>query len=856
MFADKLSRTQLQILPLLPIFLTELLSASAAPHFIQYIHPLPDSRYVSAKSSIILRFQNAVAVDPSAIYFDVHGSLSGAHQGNIIRSGNRSSLVFKPENPFTPDESITVTLHHQSLTDGVCTHQFHVSGVKDQEALNRQAQKMIEDEIDPGASQNLQTCGEVTTLNGVTVPSDFPVIEIEGDPENTAPGKIFTAFREKYIAILQNDGTPYYYQKSRDFLMDFKVQPNGMLSRNVDNNFTNEHFYVTMDSSFNIVDTFTVVHGYATNHHDFLLLPNGHALMIANDSQIIDMSEVVEGGRSDMTVAGNHIQEVDADNEIVWEWLCWDHYNVEDAVHEDLTGSWVDYTHMNSIAVDYDSNLVVSCRNLSECSKINWKTGDFIWRMGGVHNEFEFINDTDMNSYQHMFKPVHDKPNHYTLFDNGNYHNPRYSRAVEFFVDTEAMTVEKVWEYRAAPDYRVDWLGGVQRLSNNNTLICWGGHALPFATEVSPDGELLYQATSAMNIASYRSYRFDWQGVSDEPYLLAETDGEKITLIMNKFGDMDVNYYKIYSGPSETQLTFSDTTSQTRYDLVELTARTDYYFQVTAVNGSGIESPPSEIEHVYIDFLGPHGEIIENGAFRNGDAYWEFAVSGDAEATAAVEAGRYHVSIERAGALPENIHVKQGGIPLYQGQTYVFEFHASGETARTIEALIQDNDPPFTNYGHIGFTYILDQRIHFTYTFTMEDETDFEAEVLFNCGAHSADVYLDNISLSVTTPVPEIPHDQKLNNRFQLNQNYPNPFNGMTKIGYTLYSPGHVHIRIYNALGQIVQTENLSNQTAGHHAFHLKPSALATGLYFYQMDFRAENQTMQYSEMKKMIYIQ
>ncbi|NQT26833.1 aryl-sulfate sulfotransferase, partial [candidate division KSB1 bacterium] len=707
----------------------------------------------------------------------------------------------------------------------------------------------------PTSSADIQTYGEVTTINGVTVPSDFPILEIEGDPENTASGMIFTAFRERYIAILQNDGTPYYYLRSGDFLMDFKVQPNGMLSRNVDNNITHEHYFLTMDSNFNVADTFSASPGYVTDHHEFQLLPNGHGLLIARDTQYIDLSDKVDGGRSNVQIIGHNIQELDENNELVWLWRCWDHYDVEDAIHENLTGSSIDFTHINSVAMDYDSNLVISSRNQSECAKINWKTGDFIWRMGGVNNEFDFI-DTDMNSYQHMFRPVSNKPNHYTVFDNGNTHDPRYTRAVEFRVDTVQMIVEKVWEYRANPDFRVDWLGSVQRLPNENTLICWGGHSMPFATEVNSTGDLLYQAIAGINIASYRSYRFDWQGISDEPYLITESTGEQITLIFNKFGDTDVDYYKIYSGPSKTGLIFLDTTSLTRYDLFELTSYTHYYFQVTAVNGSGIESLPSMVEHVYIDDLGPQGEIIQNGTFRQGEENWDFLLAGDAEANPEIHAGRYVVHIVQSGNAPGDIQVKQGGIPLYQGQTYLFEFDAHATTPRTIQALLQDNDPPYTNYGQIGYTYILDHRTHHTYTFTMEEDSDYEAEVVFNCGMHDADVYLDNVSLSVTTSVQEEPEIDISPEAFQLSQNFPNPFNGITQIEYDLSNAGDVRIRIFNVRGQVVWTVDHFNQQVGNHIVRINFTNFSTGLYFYQIDFKSSGSQRLYSEIQKMVYIQ
>ena len=56
--------------------------------------------------------------------------------------------------------------------------------------------------------------------------------------------------------------------------------------------------------------------------------------------------------------------------------------------------------------------------------------GNIIWRLGGVHNQFTFVNDPSPTgdqygiSYQHDARPVPGEPNHYTVFDDGNFHSP------------------------------------------------------------------------------------------------------------------------------------------------------------------------------------------------------------------------------------------------------------------------------------------------------------------------------------------------------------------------------------------------------------------------------------------------
>ena len=89
-----------------------------------------------------------------------------------------------------------------------------------------------------------------------------------------------------------------------------------------------------------------------------------------------------------------------------------------------------------------------------------------------------------------------------------------------------------------------------------------------------------------------------------------------------------------------------------------------------------------------------------------------------------------------------------------------------------------------------------------------------------------------------------------LPDNFILYQNYPNPFNPDTKINYQLPVKCKVVIKIYNMLGQEIETLVNKFQNEGLHSIlYTNHSMLPSGAYFYQI--RTEN----YIETKKMILI-
>ena len=81
---------------------------------------------------------------------------------------------------------------------------------------------------------------------------------------------------------------------------------------------------------------------------------------------------------------------------------------------------------------------------------------------------------------------------------------------------------------------------------------------------------------------------------------------------------------------------------------------------------------------------------------------------------------------------------------------------------------------------------------------------------------------------------------------FAVEQNYPNPFNPGTTIRFSLPGNSNVNLSVFNLLGQIVETVDIGNKSAGEHLVEFDGSRMASGVYFYRIetDFGAETRKM------------
>lgn len=380
------------------------------------------------------------------------------------------------------------------------------------------------------------------------VPTDFPSFTVTTyDTNAVGNGYIFLSVTDTstnvgyYVMVLRNDGTPVYYQSVPNHSYDFKLLPNGFLH--------NAPFYHThswtgggdvnhqiFDGNGTLRETVGATNGYTADGHDFQLLPNGNVLLISYYKSQMDLSRIVPGAYPNALVAGAVLQELDAQRNAIWQWRSWDYYNFQ-TYYGPVLGTMliarnpvVDSFHINTVVLDKDGNLLIS-NFMMDVQKINRQTGQVMWRLGGLGNQFSFVGVNPQAALTHFSCHT------LTRLDNGNillYCNAdqqatRSSKIYEYRLDEVNKVATLVWSYTPTNPCYAWHYGSAQRLPNGNTFIGWGGANImpgiggvtnaqvPACTEVTSAGRVVFEMKfNDPLVYSYRAFRFPYPPQSQD----------------------------------------------------------------------------------------------------------------------------------------------------------------------------------------------------------------------------------------------------------------------------------------------------------------------------------------------------
>lgn len=391
------------------------------------------------------------------------------------------------------------------------------------------------------------------TVGAVAQPEDMTPVTVTVNT-NPSPGGLYLAPNCRlvsppyapYFMVLNNAGVPVQWKKLAEYAFDSRVLPDGRLGYSVFQSAgTGPRVTSTLhrlDSNLANVDTLSGANGYPIAMHNFTVLSNGNRLIIAQENLTINMSEIVEGGHPAASVQQMLVQEITPDGKLIFQFRCLDHFPIT-ASYEDLKAASIRPFHLNAIWEDFDGNFLMSIRHCSMIAKVDRKTGEVMWILGGKLNQFTFQGEREENaptyfSYQHDIRRL---PNgNITLFDNGTQHTPPYSRGVEYRLNEQTKTCELVWDYRHVPDIYASLQGSLQTLPDGHRLMAWGSGALSeiaSITEVDADKNVVFEAKMQKDMYPFSATKHDVPPGRPAAKVFIDEILQGNTYVYNKGGD-------------------------------------------------------------------------------------------------------------------------------------------------------------------------------------------------------------------------------------------------------------------------------------------------------------------------------
>ncbi len=319
----------------------------------------------------------------------------------------------------------------------------------------------------------------------------------------------------------------------------------------------------------------------ARQHHDFqregnpvgYYVPGMDPLVDRGNTLILVHKNLKNPRISEKLLLDDAIIEVTWDGEVVWEWVCSDHFDeygfseaaknimARDPNFRPSGGGMGDWMHVNSMSAlgpnkwfdagdqrFHPDNIIWDGRETNIIAIIDKKTGKIVWKLGPDYDtsvELRKMGWIIGQHHAHMIPRGLPGEGNILVFDNGGwagYGSPNpgsptgiksalrdYSRVLEI----DPVTLKIVWQYTPAEAGYVmpydanrfysPFISSAQRLPNGNTLITEGSGGR--IIEVTAKHELVWEYISPywgkhlkLNMV-YRSYRapYDWIPQLDRP---------------------------------------------------------------------------------------------------------------------------------------------------------------------------------------------------------------------------------------------------------------------------------------------------------------------------------------------------
>ncbi|HEX4189636.1 MAG TPA: aryl-sulfate sulfotransferase [Marmoricola sp.] len=381
-----------------------------------------------------------------------------------------------------------------------------------------------------------------TPYSVMYLPAGFPKLTVTTQAAGLAPQLVaFTlnGFEQTpagsdpmpaFEAIVDRNGVPVYAAATGQQTLNLRQQPDGEItvSRATTAAGHTGTALVTLDDKLAEASRIDMKAPLTnTDGHDAVKLADGSTILLGYEYD-------AARGKTDAT-----IEKIDSSGAVTFSWnsQALESETMADAATQGANG---DYAHVNSVVSVENNDLIVSFRHLSAVLRIateahdGYQPGDIIWQLGGRDSSFSFVDDPlGGPCAQHAASEL---PNgHILVFDNGTSGlcpDPAdrasgagiargTTRVAEYALDTVAHTATLVWSY-APPSTYASFAGSARRLADGDTLIGWADYRGALATEVDPDGNVVWNVTTPPGTGGHKNYAtYRAEPITDLPDAIA-----------------------------------------------------------------------------------------------------------------------------------------------------------------------------------------------------------------------------------------------------------------------------------------------------------------------------------------------
>lgn len=162
------------------------------------------------------------------------------------------------------------------------------------------------------------------------------------------------------------------------------------------------------------------------------------------------------------------------------------------------------------------------------------------------------------------------------------------SRAIVVSLDPRARTLKLVAQYVHNKPLRSGSQGNVQLLENGDFFVGWG--QVPYVSEYSSTGKVVFDARLPHATETYRAYRFEWTATPAEPPAVAigeQGESANTPVFASWNGATTVAKWQVLAGPSPQELSPVASAPRTNFETRIEAPGEPAYVAVQALDSSG-----------------------------------------------------------------------------------------------------------------------------------------------------------------------------------------------------------------------------------------------------------------------------